>query len=50
MWMLLRSLTLGASSLLAKQGKSKFFAGKLCLKDGEEFLVEIRITPLDEGD
>jgi len=47
--MLLRSLTLGASSLLAKQGKSKFFAGTLRLKDGEEFLVEIRITPLDDG-
>ena len=34
---------------MGKQSKSKFFAGKLCLKEGEEFLVEIRITSLDDG-
>jgi len=34
---------------MAKKGRSRFFGGKLCLKDGEEFLVEIRITPLDDG-
>ena len=35
---------------MAKKCRGRFFAGKLRLKDGEEFLVEIRITPLDDGD
>ncbi len=34
---------------MAKKCRCRFFAGKLCLKSGEEFLVEIRVTPLDEG-
>ena len=29
-------------------GRCRFFAGTLKLKEGEEFLVEIRVTPLDE--
>ena len=32
-----------------KRVKPKLFAGTLKLKDGSEFLVEIRVTPLDDG-
>ena len=34
---------------MAKGCRCRFFAGKLKLKGGEEFLVEIRVTPLDDG-
>jgi hypothetical protein len=33
---------------VAKSRRCRLFAGKLKLKDGEEFLVEIRVTPLNE--
>ena len=35
--------------MCAKQNKARSFAGTLKLKDGSEFLVEIRISPLDDG-
>ena len=35
--------------MAAKKGKSRFFAGTLRLKDGDEFLVEVSVTPLDDG-
>jgi hypothetical protein len=33
----------------AKRSKARSFAGTLKLRDGSEFLVEIRISPLDDG-
>jgi len=32
-----------------KCAKPKFFTGTLKLKNGSEFLVEIRVSPLDDG-
>ena len=32
-----------------KRGKGRFFAGTLRLEDGLEFLVEVRVTLLDDG-
>jgi hypothetical protein len=32
-----------------KRAQPKLFAGTLKMKDGSEFLVEIRVTPLDDG-
>ena len=32
-----------------KKRRSRYFSGTLRLKDGEEFLVEVRVTPLDDG-
>ena len=32
---------------MAKRCRCRFFAGKLRLKEGEEFLVEVRVTPLN---
>ena len=33
----------------AKRRKGRFFAGTLRLEDGSEFLVEVRVSPLDDG-
>ncbi len=33
----------------AKRNRPRSFAVTLKLKDGSEFLVEIRISPLDDG-
>jgi hypothetical protein len=33
----------------SKRVKPKLFAGTLKLKNGAEFLVEIRVTPLGDG-
>ena len=35
--------------MATKKVKAKFFTGTLRLKDGSEFLVEVRITSLDDG-
>jgi hypothetical protein len=32
-----------------KRYKARSFTGTLKLRDGSEFLVEIRISPLDDG-
>jgi hypothetical protein len=35
--------------MATKKRRCRFFAGTLRLEDGAELLVEVRVTPLDDG-